>query len=229
MSATEFYSAATITYLRQLAKNNNREWFAEKKPDYERYVLEPSLRLIEAVGASLEKQAPMLRAEPKRQGGSLMRIYRDTRFSKNKDPLKTNIGIHFRHESGRDVHAPGIYLHIQPDECFLGAGIWHPENPVLMQIRQAIVDDTQQWKHVTSKRSFGKSFELTGDSLKRPPKGFAPDHPLIDDLRRKDFIGIVSLSESDVTDPHLPKVILKHVKTAGPFMQFLCGSMGLVY
>lgn len=229
MSSNQFYTPATLTFLRELTANNNRDWFAEHKPKYQEVVLEPSLRLIEAVGKLLERTAPMLQAEAKRQGGSLMRIYRDTRFSKDKTPLKTNIGIQFRHEVGKDVHAPGCYVHIQPDDSFIGVGIWRPESSVLKQIRQAIVDDSNTWKKIIKAKAFAAQFSLAGDSLKRPPQGIPADHPAMDDLKRKDFIAVNQLTEADILDPNLPKTINKHLKTAAPFMQFLCTSQGLLY
>lgn len=224
-----FYTADTIKFLNQLAKNNDRQWFAEHKAEYEDVVLKPSLALIEAVCKQLPKVAPMLKAEAKRQGGSLMRIYRDTRFSKNKDPLKTNIGIQFRHEVGRDVHAPGCYFHVQPGEYFIGVGIWQPESSVLKQIRQAIAERTSEWNKILKAKAFSQSFQLAGSSLVRPPQGYDAEHPAIIDLKRKDFIGVSGLTEQQVLSDELPKTILKHIKSAGPFMQFLCEAQGLMY
>jgi uncharacterized protein (TIGR02453 family) len=85
-------------------------------------------------------------AQSRKVGGSLMRVYRDTRFSRDKTPYKTNIGIQFRHELGKDVHAPGYYLHIAPNECFAAIGLWHPESSALFKIRQAIADKSEAWR-----------------------------------------------------------------------------------
>ncbi|MDZ4851199.1 MAG: TIGR02453 family protein, partial [Pirellulaceae bacterium] len=104
------FSTETFKFLRDLAKHNDRDWFAENKQRYEDDVLAPSLAFIESMQPFVRKLSPYLTAIPKRVGGSLMRIYRDTRFSKNKTPYKTNVGIHFRHEIGGDVHGPGFYL-----------------------------------------------------------------------------------------------------------------------
>ena len=113
-----------VKFLGQLSRNNNRDWFKENKTRYEAEVLFPALAFVEAFQPYLKKISPYFLAVPKRVGGSVMRIYRDTRFGKDKTPYKTNVGIHFRHEMGKDVHCPGFYLHIEPKECFLGAGIW---------------------------------------------------------------------------------------------------------
>jgi len=106
----------TLAFLRELADNNRRDWFKPNKVRYEEHVLDPALRFIIAMQAPLADFAPHFTAVPDRVGGSLMRIYRDTRFSKDKLPYKTNVGIQFRHESARDVHAPGYYVHVAPSE-----------------------------------------------------------------------------------------------------------------
>ena len=115
-----------FAFLEELKANNDREWFAANRDRYEEELLEPAMDFIAAFAPKLEKISPNFRADPRPSGGSLFRIYRDTRFSKDKTPYKTNVGIHFRHELARDAHAPGFYLHIGPGEAFAGAGIWHP-------------------------------------------------------------------------------------------------------
>ncbi len=114
-----------LHFLDELSRNNKREWFQANRSRYEQDVLQPALAFIETMAKPLEKISPHFCAVPKRMGGSLMRPYRDVRFSKDKRPYKTNVGIQFRHEAGRDVHAPGFYFPIEPDEAFLGVGIWH--------------------------------------------------------------------------------------------------------
>ncbi|MEM7282905.1 MAG: TIGR02453 family protein, partial [Pseudomonadota bacterium] len=124
-----------VRFLKQLEKNNDRAWFQENKHRYESDVLAPALEFIDAMATPLHKISPHFNAIPKRMGGSLMRVYRDTRFSKDKTPYKTNVGIQFRHQLGKDVHAPGYYFHIDPKSVFIGVGIWHPENKTLAKIR----------------------------------------------------------------------------------------------
>lgn len=216
-----------IKFFRQLAKNNNRDWFAENKSRYEASVLAPALALVEDIKAPLKMVSPHFLAIPKRSGGSLMRIYRDTRFSKNKTPYKTNLGVHFRHEAGKDVHAPGFYFHVDPKEIFVGAGIWHPDNQTLNQIRVLIDDDQKRWKRVTNAKSFKSVYEVFGESLKRPPRGYEADHPLIVDLKRKDHIGLAMLTEKDLLDRHLIDKLIKHFKAAVPYVRFLCDSIHL--
>ena len=132
------FSKSTFKFLDQLAANNKRVWFEENKPRYEALVREPALEFIEAMAPALHTFAPHFRADSRKMGGSLMRVYRDARFSRDKTPYKTNIGIQFRHELGKDVHAPGFYVHIASTECFLAVGCWHPEPDALGRIRDFI-------------------------------------------------------------------------------------------
>jgi len=132
---SRYFSKATFSFLGELSRNNNREWFHDNKQRYEEAVRGPALAFIEDIAPELQLIAPRFLAVPKKVGGSLMRVHRDIRFGKDKTPYKTNIGIQFRHEAGKDVHAPGYYLHIAPQECFFGAGIWRPDSTALGQIR----------------------------------------------------------------------------------------------
>lgn len=221
----EGFSQDAVKFLRQLTRNNNREWFAKNKSRYEEVLLEPALALVEDMQGPLKKISPHFLAIPKRSGGSLMRIYRDTRFSKDKTPYKTNLGIHFRHEMGKNVHAPGFYFHVDPKEVFVGAGIWHPDNPTLTQIRFLIDDDQARWKRVTRSKKFKSVFEIHGDSLKRPPRNFDADHPLIVDLKRKDHIGLAKLSEQDLMSRDLIEILVQHFKAAKQYVRFLCDAI----
>lgn len=223
------FHPSTVQFLDELASHNNRDWFNKNKPRYESDVLEPSLAYIEAMQKPLATLSKHFVAIPKRMGGSLMRVYRDTRFSKDKTPYKTNVGIHFRHEKGKDVHAPGYYLHISPEECFLGCGIWHPDSKALAKIRKTIHKDQAGWKRAAHGRAFKNTFELGGASLKRPPKGFDNEHPMIDDLKRKDFIAVTELEYDDLFDTKVTKTITTKLKKGSPLMKFLCGALGLKF
>ncbi len=223
------FSAEAIGFLAQLSRNNNRDWFNENKPRYEELVLDSALRFIESMQDPLHDIAPHFTAVPKRVGGSLMRIYRDTRFSKDKTPYKTNVGIQFRHEQARDVHSPGYYVHIDPEQVFIGVGMWRPESESLAQIRRRIADKTNEWRKASRDRSFRRHFELGGETLSRPPRGFDKDHPMIDDLKRKDFIAVKNLDLEDVTSPGFQRKIATAFRAATPFMQFLCKAVGVRY
>ena len=223
--ADPHFSADTLRFLSDLKKNNNRSWFAENKERYEETVKDPALRLIADFAPHLTKLSPHFKATPR----SLYRIHRDTRFSKEKIPYKTHLGIHFRHDRARDAHAPGYYLHIEPGSVFAGVGIWHPESAALRLIREGLVEDPAGWKRATGAKAFRSTYELAGDRLKRPPKGFDPEHPLAEDLKWKDYIGVVELDEAFVTDGELPARLARTFGAATPFMRFLCGALDVPF
>lgn len=223
------FSSATFDFLDELAANNSRDWFEANKHRYEDEVRTPALSFIESMAPHLARIAPHFRADARKMGGSLMRVYRDTRFSRDKTPYKTNIGIQFRHEAGKDVHAPGYYVHISVHEVFLGAGIWHPEAEPLAKIRQHIVDRPEAWATARDDARFRRFFNLDGDSLKRAPKGFPADHPEIGDIRRKDFIGISELSTDAILQAHFIDQCAEQFAAATPFMRFLCRGLGLPF
>jgi uncharacterized protein (TIGR02453 family) len=219
------FSPQLFRFLDELKRNNNRDWFAKNKSRYEDVVLFPTMEFVTAMEKPLKKVSPCFQAIPKRVGGSVLRIYRDTRFSKDKTPYKTNVGMHFRHQVGKDIHAPGFYFHIDAKEIFVGAGVWHPDNPSLNKIRVLIDDDPARWKRIKGKKAFKDEFEVHGDSLKRPPKGYEADHPLIDDLKRKDHIVLTSLKRTDLYSTETVELVAKKFKTAMPYVRFLCDAL----
>ena len=187
---TQPITTALFDFLRDLRENNDREWFQANKGRYLAEVRDPMLDFIGAFAAPLAEISPHFVADPRPNGGSLFRIYRDTRFSRDKTPYKTNAGAHFRHAAGKDAHAPGFYLHLEPGMCFAGCGVWRPDGPTVTKIREAIDVEQHAWTRVTTARDFTETFELEGDSLKRPPRGYEADHPLVEDLKRKDFVAL---------------------------------------
>lgn len=215
----------TQQFFSELKTNNDRVWFAENKWRYEQFVMEPALEFVTEVQRRLGKIAPFFQAVPRRQGGSIMRIYRDVRFSKNKSPYKTNLGIHFRHELGKDAHAPGYYFHLEAGSAFMGCGIWHPESQPLNQIRALIDDDPQRWKRIKSAKKFKDTFRLDGRSLVRPPKGYSDDHPLIEDLKRKDHFVSAELPDSDIRSSDLVDCVLERMKIGKPYIRFICDAL----
>ena len=225
----EFFTEDTFSFLSRLGEHNNRDWFNAHKHEYEAMVREPALAFIRAMKPELARFAPHFVAVDKKVGGSLMRIHRDVRFGKNKAPYKTNIGIQFRHEVGKDVHAPGFYLHIEAHEAFVGAGIWHPDSDTLKKIRSYIDAHPTRWKDAIGDAAFARAFQLAGDSLKRAPKGYPLDHPMIDELKRKDFIGIAPLMPELILQDDLVGLIASYFETAQPLMQQLCRAIGVRY
>jgi len=224
-----YFTAETMKFLHNLSRNNNRDWFNENKLRYEDTVRSPALQFITDIGDDLAALSPHFLAQPRKVGGSLMRIYRDVRFGKDKRPYKTNIGIQFRHEQGRDVHAPGFYLHIEPGECFVGAGIWRPDSLALGKIRDRICEQSEQWQSVINDKPFNKRFDLSGDALVNAPRGYAKDHPMIEDLKRKDFIAITKMSDESILSKQCMKQVFENFKRAEGYMQFLCKALELRY
>lgn len=223
------FKPETIGFLRELRRNNNRDWFNENKPRYEVEVLDVALKFIQSMQGPLKDIAPHFTAIPKRMGGSLMRIYRDTRFSNNKLPYKTNIGIQFRHELAKNVHSPGYYVHIDPDGVFLGAGMWMPESEPLLMIRERIRDKSAEWQRAKGDKTFARHFELGGTSLTRPPRGFGKEHPMIEDIKRKSFIAVKNMSHDDAFSPQFQRKVETAFKAATPYMKFLCKAVGVPY
>lgn len=214
-------------FLRELKQHNERDWFEANKHRYDSFVKEPLLEFVVDFAPLLKEISSEFLAIPKTSGGSLFRIYRDTRFSADKTPYKTHAAMQFRHNMAKNVHAPGFYLHLAPDEVFVACGLWRPESKPLLQIRTAIADDPDTWQQILSDPEFSAWFKQGGESLKRPPQGFDPDHPLIDELKRKDFIASAELSESDAVDPGFVHIVADAYRRAAPYMRFLTTSLGL--
>ena len=222
-----YFTPKLFRFLEDLADNNDRDWFKAHQDEYERHVREPALEFINDFGAPLAKISPHFSADPRKVGGSLFRIHRDTRFAKDKTPYKTNTGMQFRHVMAKDVHSPGYYINLEPRNCYVGVGLWRPETKVAYEIRQAIADDPAGWKRASRGKRFTDEFSLGGDSLTRPPKGFDAEHPLIEDLKRKDFIASTRVPQSMVTSPDFQKDLASLFKRATPFMRFLCDAVGV--
>lgn len=232
------FGRKTQSFLKDLDADNTRDWFTANKARYECDLVVPALAFISAMEPRIEKISKHFMAIPAKQGGSLMRIYRDVRFSKNKNPYKTNIGMHFRHELARDVHAPGFYVHIQPPSVgndygmtgsMLGVGIWRPPAEALKAIRETIQDKPDEWIAARDDKTFNKALTIDGESLKRPPRGFDPEHPCIEDLKRKDFTAFRTLSVKDIGSAGLLDTVEKTFAAAEPFMRFLCKAVGVRY
>ena len=159
----------------------------------------------------------------------MFRIYRDVRFSRDKSPYKTHVGIQFRHQRAKDAHAPGYYLHIQAKGSFVGVGMWHPDSASLAGIRRLIQDEPAAWKKAISGKRFRQDWVLEGDSLKRPPKGVDPDHPLIEDLKRKDFIAVHQLTQSELLAADFPRHFAELCREGSPLVRFLCDAVGVEF
>lgn len=217
-----FFSKAAFQFLEDLRENNTREWMAQNKGRYERDLKQPFLEFIEAAGAQLPKVSKFIVADPRPVGGSLFRIHRDTRFSNDKTPYKTNAGAHFRHADGKTRPAPSYYLHIDPDYCFVAGGIYMGDSATLQSVRESIVARTKEWKVVRSR------LDLAAEgALKRAPKGFEPSHPFVEDLKLKHFVTSVSLTPSEICSPKLMDRFIAECKSMTPLMKFLSSAVGV--
>ena len=223
------FGPGLLAFLRELDGNNRRDWFERNKGRYEREVREPALELVRRMAPRLAKISRFLQASDQKVGGSMMRIHRDVRFARDKRPYKTNLGIQFRHVAGKDVHAPGLYFHVDPVSVFVGAGMWHPDPAALADIRETIVANPKGYRTAIAAKAFQEGFALEGESLKRAPKGFDPEHPLADALRRKDHIAVFHLKKSDLTRPDLPDYLAERFASTQPFMAFLTKAVGLPF
>lgn len=226
---TRYFTPHLFTFLRGLAANNEREWFAAHRDHYETHLREPALRFIADAAPLLHDLSPRLVADPAKVGGSLLRIQRDVRFRPDKSPYRTYLGIHFRHEQWKDTPSPSIYLALQPKGSYLGAGSWRPDSRTARAIRQAIIERPDAWEKATRAEEFREVFTLVGDELKRPPRGFSPDHPLIDDLRRKDFAGAASLTQPTITADDFLERFGDYCSRSVPLLEFLSRASGVPF
>lgn len=223
MPEQAYFSPELLQFLRRLKKNNKREWFAKNNGQYQEFVVEPALQFINAFASPLSTLSPFFVADARPSRGSLFRIYRDVRFSHDKRPFKTHVGIRFHHASGKDAHAPVFYLHLEPEGCFAAAGIWHPDNRALTRVRSAIVKEPERWAAIRRK------MELEGGSLSRPPRGFDPKHPFVDDLKRKSFMTSVAFDEADICSKKFMREFSAACRNMSPLVEFTTKALGLKY
>jgi uncharacterized protein (TIGR02453 family) len=218
------FTPQLFAFLRELKRNNDREWFSANKDRYERELKEPALAFVEDLGYRLPAVAPQLTADKR----SLFRIYRDTRFSKDKTPYKTHVGIYFRHARNAEADTAGLYLHLEPGHVFLGAGIWHPASPALKRIRDALVHRPEAWRAALA--AVEPDWKLAdGESLKRAPAGYRPDDPLIEDIKRKSFAIVSPLTQRQATASGFLDECEARAARARPFMAFLSSALGVEY
>jgi uncharacterized protein (TIGR02453 family) len=220
-----YFDPAFFKFLRDLKAHNNRPWFQANKERYEKTVRNPLLDFIGELGPPMRKISKHIIVDNSPSGGSMFRIYRDTRFAKDKTPYKTAASAQFRTARSKDVHSPGYYLHLEPGEIFGGGGIWRPEAPVLRQIRDYLAGHPSAWKAVLKDKKFKKHCAVEGEKLARPPKGYPPDHELIEDLKYKDFIFYTQFDEKTVCSPGFLEKYVEACAAAAPFMKFLSNAL----
>jgi uncharacterized protein (TIGR02453 family) len=214
----KYFDEDLFAFLRELKTHNDRTWFNANKGRYERSVKEPVLAFIGDAGAPLGKLSKQLVADPKPVGGSMFRIQRDVRFARDKSPYKTHIGVHF--PLGKGMSGPGYYLHLEPRGSFVAAGMWAPAAEQLQQIRTAISDRPTDWRKASG------DIDEDENALKRPPRGFDADHPMIEDIKRKSFTASLRLSDGQMTGEDVMPTFVKTCKELAPLMRFLAVAVG---
>jgi uncharacterized protein (TIGR02453 family) len=208
-----------LQFLRNLQRNNNREWFLDHKTIYEQYVKQPTSDLIEALGAEFQRFAPEMVSTLK---VSAYRIHRDTRFSKDKSPYKTHVAAVFPHSRLGKHEGAGFYLHISPTELLIGGGLYMPLPEDLNAVRQTIAGCPAKFLKVIRDPRFKKLFGgVTGDQLSRVPRGFPPDHPAADFLRHKNFLAARTFPPEVATSAQFYRTVVETFKGMVPFVRFL--------
>lgn len=226
------FSPRSLRFLRQLRRNNNREWFMARKADFEESLLQPMTEFVEEVDVVLATLAPEITGSPRR---SIFRIYRDVRFSRDKSPYKTNMGCWFTHGraghgTGSETHGAGagFYFHLEPGGAFAGAGIWMPPRPALNRIRSAIAEAPGDLEALLGSRRVKARFGNLSDEsrLKRVPRPWAADHPAADLLRYGSFTVSAPLADREVTSPSLVRQVTRDFSLVLPFVRWLNSALG---
>lgn len=221
----EGFPKSGLDFLRKLKKHNNRDWFNAHKSEYEELVKFPMQSYISSLKPVFAGFAPEFDINPKK---SIFRIYRDTRFSTDKTPYKTHSAAHFElKKKPKLFEGAGYYVHIAPDEVFIGGGIYMPDNDQLKKIRKAVDERSGEFRSIINGKKFKKVFgELQGEKLSRPPKGFDPEHPMIEYLKFKQFFIGLEWKESSCYKRDFLKKSADVFALATPLIRFLNKAMG---
>ena len=220
-----------FAFFRELKTHNERPWFEANKQRFRESVQAPMSAFIAAMEPRLRKISKNFVADARPNGGSMFRIYRDIRFSKDKRPYKEHAACHFHHVGGKNVHAPGYYMHFGAGEVYFGGGMYMPDPTSLGRIRDAIVARPAAWKAVKADGPFHRTFGGLGgdDMLTRAPRGYDPAHPLIDDIKRKSFFAMHETDAKLAASPKLVDAVAEAFQAATPLMKFLCKSQGVAF
>lgn len=230
MANSGHFTPELFEFLRDLAESNDRDWFLANKRRYEAAVREPMLQFITDFAPRVATFAPQIQSIPKAVGGSMFRINRDVRFSKDKRPYKSHAAAHFRHSAGKDVHAPGLYLHLEPNSVFAGGGMWRPDGPSLTKLREAIAERPGEWTALVEAEPFASRWRINDeDKLKRPPRGFDKEHPLVEVLKRKSHTAFVEFDEEQACAPDFIDRFADTCKEANDWFRFLARAVEMAW
>lgn len=208
----------TLQFLSELAGNNNKPWFEANKKRFQDDVQAPALEFVRTMAPRLKKISPHLVADDRKSGGSMMRIYRDVRFSKDKSPYNTHVALRFNTEDG----GCGFYISVQAGSLMLGSGAWQPEREPLLAIRNAIVADCKGFSAAFSV----KNWVPGGEALARPPQGFDKEHPCVEHLKRKDFVLFRNLPASSITKTDFADTVAEEFAATKSLLKFLAKALG---
>ena len=218
MSGSPF-SSKTLSFLRSLKRNNDRDWFRARKDQYELHVRRPMIEVVERLAQDFRSVAPELIASPKQ---SLFRIYRDTRFSNDKKPLKTHAAAVFRPRDLPKPQGAGLYFEIAPGWVWIGGGMWRPEPPELVRLREHIANTWPEIRNITQARAFRSRFqELSGDTMTRVPRGYSSDHPAGEFLKFRQFYGGAEFPSALAHSREFYPTLIATFKALMPLVRFL--------
>ena len=217
--AVPYFRPEALTFLRNLARNNDREWFAPRKPIFEAELKEPMLAVIRKVTDAMMDFAPAF-VRPAEK--CLFRIYRDTRFSANKLPYKTHVAAWWSHQGLEKTSGAGYYFHVSAKEVIIAAGAYMPEKDQLAAIRHWLLDHHAEFRKLLQKPAVRKTFsEFEGNALTRPPKGFPSDHPGMDLIRCRQWGLAATLPAAAALKPNLAATLIRYFKIAAPIVDAL--------
>jgi uncharacterized protein (TIGR02453 family) len=213
------FSRKSISFLRAIKRNNDREWFRARKTQYLEHVHRPMVAVVDQLAYDFRAFAPELIASPKQ---SLFRVYRDTRFSENKKPLKTHAGAVFRTRELPKPQGAGLYFEIAGGWVWIGGGMWRPEPFELVRLREHIAETWPEIQSITRARAFRSRFEeLSGDMMTRVPRGYPSDHPAGHFLKFRQFYGGAEFPASLAYSREFYPTLLTTFKTLMPLVRFL--------
>ena len=213
------FTPEALKFLRGLKRNNRRDWFDPRKAVFERELRAPMLQLIEEVNHAMTGFAPAHVRPPQK---TMMRIYRDTRFSANKAPYKSNVAAWWARAGLEKTSGGGYYFHLSPEEIVIAAGVYMPEREQLFAIRTYLLDHHQEARRLCQSKALRRSFDLdNGEPLSRPPKGFPKDHPALDLLKCRQWAVVAKLPAEAALDPRLSRQVIAYFRLAAPLVDFL--------
>ena len=223
MADADHLPKEALGFLADLEARNDRKWFDANRARCDAELVEPCRALVRRLTADLGAVFPAITGSDAKVGGSLTRLNRDTRFSKDKRPYHSHVGMHFWHREGRKMEVPGFFLRVAPGEILLGTGLHGPEPGPLEAIRRALDADRKGWERASRDPAFVRLWGgLEGEALKRVPAPWPADHPFADDLRRKDFTAFARWKPAEAAKPGFAGRAVAQWRASGPLMGFLC-------